>query len=108
MAYVYMHIREDKNEPFYIGIGNDDNGYKRAYSKRNRNTIGYFDEKISNVVFKPKVDPSFLDYTASLVCCRAGSRRVEWVSTTVHILVGVADKTEPIRCLAHIVESAVG
>ena len=37
MAYVYMHIREDKNEPFYIGIGNDTSGYKRAYSKRNRN-----------------------------------------------------------------------
>ena len=36
MAYVYRHIRLDKNEPFYIGIGSDTN-YKRAYSKRNRN-----------------------------------------------------------------------
>ena len=34
MAYVYRHIRVDKNEPFYIGIGKDD-GYefKRAYYK---------------------------------------------------------------------------
>ena len=30
MAYVYRHIRLDKNEPFYIGIGKDDT-YKRAY-----------------------------------------------------------------------------
>lgn len=32
MAYVYRHIRLDKNEPFYIGIGSDDKGkYSRAY-----------------------------------------------------------------------------
>lgn len=30
MAYVYRHIRLDKNEPFYIGIGSDSN-YYRAY-----------------------------------------------------------------------------
>lgn len=32
MAYVYRHIRIDKNEPFYIGIGSD-NSYNRAYQK---------------------------------------------------------------------------
>lgn len=31
MAYLYRHIRLDKNEPFYIGIGSD-NKYKRANS----------------------------------------------------------------------------
>lgn len=36
MAYVYRHIRLDKNEPFYIGIGTDSN-YQRAYSKHSRN-----------------------------------------------------------------------
>ena len=36
MTYVYRHIRLDKNEPFYIGIGTDLN-YKRAYSKHSRN-----------------------------------------------------------------------
>lgn len=36
MAYVYRHIRKDKNQPFYIGIGSDDN-YNRAHSKANRN-----------------------------------------------------------------------
>ncbi len=31
MAYVYRHIRLDKNEPFYIGIGSDNKGrYLRA------------------------------------------------------------------------------
>jgi hypothetical protein len=36
MAYVYRHIRLDKNEPFYIGIGKLPN-YKRAYEKQKRN-----------------------------------------------------------------------
>jgi hypothetical protein len=37
MAYVYRHIRADKNEPFYIGIGSD-KGY-RAKDKKKRNKI---------------------------------------------------------------------
>jgi hypothetical protein len=36
MAYVYRHIRVDKNEPFYIGIGSDKE-YLRANSTKNRN-----------------------------------------------------------------------
>lgn len=33
MAYVYRHIRLDKNVPFYVGIGSDDNGkYTRAHN----------------------------------------------------------------------------
>lgn len=36
MAYVYRHIRLDKNEPFYIGIGSDST-YYRAKDKRSRN-----------------------------------------------------------------------
>ena len=38
MAYVYRHIRLDKNEVFYIGIGITNN-YKRAYSVECRNKI---------------------------------------------------------------------
>lgn len=38
MAYVYRHIRLDKNEPFYIGIGSDKKFY-RAYSLRKRNQL---------------------------------------------------------------------
>jgi hypothetical protein len=38
MAYVYRHIRLDKNEPFYIGIGITEN-YQRAKSKKGRNKI---------------------------------------------------------------------
>jgi hypothetical protein len=38
MAYVYRHIRLDKNEPFYIGISRkDDHLYKRAHKGTNRN-----------------------------------------------------------------------
>ncbi len=36
MAYVYRHIRLDKNEPFYVGIGSDP-GYKRSRTKKYRN-----------------------------------------------------------------------
>lgn len=31
MAYLYRHIRLDKNEVFYIGIGTTDDNHKRAY-----------------------------------------------------------------------------
>jgi hypothetical protein len=37
MAYVYRHIRLDKNEPFYIGIGSDEKNYLRAKNKHSRN-----------------------------------------------------------------------
>lgn len=36
MAYVYRHIRLDKNEAFYVGIGSDDK-YIRANTAKNRN-----------------------------------------------------------------------
>jgi hypothetical protein len=38
MAYVYRHIRLDKNEPFYIGIGNDLTN-KRANEKARRSKL---------------------------------------------------------------------
>ncbi len=38
MAYVYRHIRLDKNEPFYIGIGSDEK-YHRAGEKSRRNNL---------------------------------------------------------------------
>lgn len=38
MAYVYRHIRHDKNVPFYIGIGSDDS-FTRANEKTRRNPI---------------------------------------------------------------------
>ena len=38
MAYVYRHIRVDKNEVFYIGIGSD-KFYRRAREKRLRNVL---------------------------------------------------------------------
>jgi hypothetical protein len=38
MAYVYRHIRLDKNQPFYIGIGSS-KFYNRAKRVKNRNSI---------------------------------------------------------------------
>lgn len=46
MYFLYRHIREDKNEPFYIGIGTVQQQftsfgkqYARAYTKSNRNSF---------------------------------------------------------------------
>lgn len=39
MAYVYRHIRLDKNEPFYIGISKSDDNYKRATKTHGRNKL---------------------------------------------------------------------
>jgi hypothetical protein len=39
MAYLYRHIRKDKNQVFYVGIGVKDDKYKRAYSKNQRNRM---------------------------------------------------------------------
>ena len=37
MAYLYRHIRLDKNEPFYIGVSlSNDEKYTRAYDKKGR------------------------------------------------------------------------
>jgi hypothetical protein len=36
--YIYRHIREDKNEPFYIGIGKKSKTYNRSLDKR-RNSL---------------------------------------------------------------------
>ena len=56
MAYVYKHIRLDKNEIFYIGIGKyDDNNFKRAYSKKSRNKLW------TNIVNKH-------GYTVEIIC----------------------------------------
>jgi hypothetical protein len=38
MAYVYQHVRKDKNTPFYIGIGSD-NDFYRANKLSERNEI---------------------------------------------------------------------
>lgn len=49
MAYIYRHIRFDKNEPFYIGIGSDFK-YKRAYDKKSRNR--HWNNIVSNTDYK--------------------------------------------------------
>ena len=65
MAYVYRHIRPDKNEPFYIGIGSDDSGeYSRA------NSIFYRNKHWHHVVKKSNYDVEILleDLTWEQAC----------------------------------------
>lgn len=63
MAYLYRHIRLDKNEPFYIGIGSDP---KRAYSNRDRNK--YWHNIINNTTYE--VDIILDDLTWDEACIK--------------------------------------
>lgn len=65
MAYLYRHIRLDKNIPFYIGIGKSDDGqFKRAYSVKNRNV--YWNNIIKLTSYK--VEILLVDLTWKQVC----------------------------------------
>jgi hypothetical protein len=52
MAYIYRHIRMDKNEPFYIGIGTD-NYFYRSKSKKNRNK--YWENIVNKTDYKVQI-----------------------------------------------------
>lgn len=71
MAYVYRHIRLDKNEPFYIGIGSDLN-YKRSRAKSGRNKIWY------DIVSKTNYDIEILIDNISWE--QALSKEIEFIS----------------------------
>jgi hypothetical protein len=64
MAYVYRHIRIDKNEPFYIGISGNNDNYRRAYSILDRNMYW------KRIVAKTKYDVEIMldDLTWEDVC----------------------------------------
>jgi hypothetical protein len=65
MAYVYRHIRKDKNQPFYIGIGSD-NKFERAYSNLGRNK--YWNRITSNTEYT--VDILFDDINWDDACSK--------------------------------------
>lgn len=53
MAYVYRHIRVDKNVPFYIGIGLREDGFKRAFTKLGRNK--YWNNIVSKTDYEVEI-----------------------------------------------------
>jgi hypothetical protein len=63
MAYVYRHIRLDKNEPFYIGIGSDEK-YYRANKKSQRNI--YWKRVVAKTDYE--IEILFDDLTWSEAC----------------------------------------
>jgi hypothetical protein len=84
MAYVYRHIRLDKNEPFYIGIGSDEK-FSRAHSKHQRNKKWY------NIIAKTdyKVQVVLMDISLE----EAKEKEVEFIK-----LYGRSDKSEGTLC----------
>lgn len=63
MAYVYRHIRLDKNEVFYIGIGRDNYFYR---SKSNKNRNKYWQNIINVTPYK--IEILFDDLTWEEAC----------------------------------------
>lgn len=55
MAYLYRHIRKDKNEVFYVGIGSDKD-YKRAYVTARRNKFWKIIESKSDIEVEIMID----------------------------------------------------
>jgi hypothetical protein len=54
MAYVYRHIRLDKNEPFYIGIGSDEK-YQRADYKGTRGRNKYWHRIVGKTDYEVEI-----------------------------------------------------
>jgi hypothetical protein len=65
MAYVYRHIRLDKNEPFYIGIGSDCN-FTRANEKRKDRRNKIWNDIYSKT--KIEVEILFSDVSYEFAC----------------------------------------
>ena len=65
MAYVYRHIRIDKNEPFYIGIGSDCN-FTRANEKRKGRRNKIWNDIYSKT--KIEVEILFSDVSYEFAC----------------------------------------
>jgi hypothetical protein len=84
MAYVYRHIRLDKNQPFYIGIGSDMT-YNRAYSQKNRNKYW------KNIVSKTEYEVEIL--LSDLTWEEACTKEIEFIK-----LYGRKDLNNGILC----------
>lgn len=84
MAYVYRHIRLDKNEPFYIGIGSDEK-FLRAYDKHRRS------KKWFNIVAKTEYKVQIVLMDISLE--ESKKKEVEFIK-----LYGRSDKSEGTLC----------
>jgi hypothetical protein len=53
-CYVYRHIRLDKNEPFYIGVGTGRN-YKRAKGKGNTQRSGFWNRVANKTDYEVEI-----------------------------------------------------
>lgn len=86
MAYLYRHIRLDKNIPFYVGIGSDSDGkYERAHNRHRRN------QKWFNII--AKTDYKVQIILDDLTLDEAKEKEIEFIS-----LYGRSDKKEGSLC----------
>ena len=84
MAYLYRHIRTDKNIPFYIGIGSDED-FSRAHNKHRRS------QKWFNIVAKT-------DYSVHIVLMDIALEEAKMKEIEFIKLYGRSDKGEGTLC----------
>jgi hypothetical protein len=65
MAYVYKHIRNDKNEVFYVGIGNDNQNHLRSKQLKSRNK--YWKSIVKNFGFIVVIIEDFLTWEEACI-----------------------------------------
>jgi hypothetical protein len=64
-CYVYRHIRLDKNEPFYVGVGSDKK-YYRAYYKGTKGRNPYWHRIVAKTEYEVEIILDGLTYEESL------------------------------------------
>lgn len=64
-CYVYRHIRLDKNEPFYVGVGSDKK-YRRAYYKGTRGRNPYWHRIVAKTDYEVEIILDGLTFEESL------------------------------------------
>lgn len=64
-CYVYRHIRLDKNEPFYVGIGSDPK-FNRAYNKGSKDRNPYWHRIVAKTEYEVEIILDGLTYEESL------------------------------------------
>ena len=65
-CYVYRHIRLDKNEPFYVGVGSDSK-FRRAYNSGLKDRNVYWHRIVAKTDYEVEIILDGLTYEESLI-----------------------------------------
>jgi quinol monooxygenase YgiN len=98
-SYLYRHIRLDKQEPFYIGIGTNSDGYKRPYQRAFEKDKNQRKNKIyQSIISKTDIDVEIM--LDNLTYEEAKKKEIEFISMYGKIING--------GCLANLTDGGDG